>query len=298
MDWLSAVRSFVVLSDMGSFTKAADVIGVSASAMSKRIDWLEKQLGQTLFVRTTRQVSLNENGIRFLSYARNWVGQFDDMIEQAQGSELEPQGTLKIAATQAIGSSLLMPVIKQFLDKYENLTIHLNILTPGSPPDLEHDLVITSYYEEFDSAAHKGIRLADYQMTVFGAPSYLSQCEKITAIEDLAAHKMLLSNYYQKKGGIILEDGSLFDFSHYNFVSDHLDALMKAAIQGMGLIFISPQYVARELKQGVLIPVLPDLKSEVKQLWAYYPNTRFTPYKTRLFIDELKQSLTRLKTVI
>ncbi|MBQ4811380.1 LysR family transcriptional regulator [Pseudoalteromonas luteoviolacea] len=291
MDWLSAARSFVVLADMESFTKAAEIMGISASAMSKRIDWLEKQLGQTLFIRTTRQVSLNENGMQFLPNARLWVDQFENMLEQAQGSELKPQGTLKIAATQAIGSSVLMPNIKRFLEQYPDLTIHLNVLTPGSPPDLEHDLVITRYHEEFDSAAHKGTRLIDYQMMLFGAPSYLSQCEEIRTVVDLASHKMLLSNYYQKKGGIILEDGTLFDFNNYNFVSDHLDAMMKAAVQGMGLIFISPQYVAREIKQGALVPVLPNLRSEVKQLWAYYPNSSFTPYKTRLFIDELKRSL-------
>ena len=291
MDWLSAVKSFELVAKTNSFTSAAEQQGISASAISKRIDWLEKQLATSLFVRTTRQVSLSESGQGFLQKASPWLEQFDVILESVKSTHEEPQGVLKVAATQAVGSSLLMPNIERFLQKYPKMSVQLNVLIPGNDPDLNHDLVITRYHEEFDSVSHKGTHLIDYQMSVFAAPSYLEKYPPINTVEDLAQHKMLLNNYYQQKGGILLENGEFVVFSNYNFVSENLDAILKAAIQGMGLIFISPDYVERELDMGVLAPVLPNIKSEVNRLWAYYPKTSFTPLKTRLFIDNLKQSL-------
>ena len=291
MDWLSAVKSFELVAKTKSFTLAGEQQGISASAVSKRIDWLEQQLSTSLFIRSTRKVSLTDSGEYFLSNAQPWLEQFKTMLETIQSTHTEPQGILKIAATQAVGSSLLMPNIERFLAKYPKMSVQLNVLIPGHDPDLEHDLVITRYHEEFDSVSHKGTHLIDYQMSVFAAPSYLEKHPPINTVEDLAQHKMLLNNYYQQKGGILLENGEFVAFSNYNFVSENLDAILKAAIQGMGLIFISPNYVERELDMGVLAPVLPNIKSEVNRLWAYYPKTSFTPLKTRLFIDNLKQQM-------
>ncbi|AZZ96508.1 LysR family transcriptional regulator [Pseudoalteromonas sp. R3] len=291
MDWLTATRSFCVLAELGSFTKAAQHQGVSASAMSKRIDWLEKHLGQSLFIRTTRQVNLTEQGQNFFPRARDWLAQFEALVESTQSEPCELQGSLKIAATQAVGSSVLMPKIELFLAQYPQITIHLNVLAPGEPPDLQHDVVITRYNESFDSVSHKGTRLFDYQMQLFGAPEYLARCDEIASVDDLAQHKMLLSSYYHKVGGVVLEDGRLFEFTNYNFVTDHLDAILKAAVQGIGLLFIAPSYIERELSSGALVPILPDIRSEVKQLWAYYPKASYTPRKTRLFIEHLKTTL-------
>ncbi|WMN61892.1 LysR family transcriptional regulator (plasmid) [Pseudoalteromonas xiamenensis] len=293
MDWLTAIKSFEILAQTGSFTKAADLLNISPSAMSKRIDWLEQQLGHTLLVRTTRHVSLTEQGALFLPRVKQWVADFDALLDEAQSSHLEPQGTLKIAATQAVGSTVLMPNIKTFLALYPKLTIHLNVLPPGAPPDLHHDLVITRYHEEFDSSSLVGRRLIDYQMQMFASPDYLKHHKRIVSLNDVSEHKMLLTNYYQKKGGLVLEDGRVFSFTNYNFVTDHLDAILKAAIQGMGIIFISPHYIEREIRLGLLVPVLPEIKSAKTQLMAYYPKTDFIPYKTKRFFEHLKQNLAK-----
>ncbi|MBQ4863925.1 LysR family transcriptional regulator [Pseudoalteromonas sp. MMG013] len=292
MDWLTATRSFIALAEHESFTLAAEHEGVSASAMSKRIDWIEKQLGISLFTRTTRLVKLTTAGHSFLPKANAVLIQFDAMINHSDEATKVPSGTLKIAATLAVGSHILLPHIQTFLAKYSQVTIQLNVLNPGALPDLRNDLVITRQFEQFDSAAHKGTRLLDYQMHLFASPDYIEHHADVQSIDDLAHHKMLLSNYYQKKGHIELSCGSRFLFNNYNFVSDNLDSILEAAIQGMGLIFISPSYIQKQLHEGTLVPLLPKLRSATKQLWAYYPKSTFVPLNTRLFIDHLKQQLT------
>jgi len=294
MDWLTATRSFTTLVEHKSFTVAAEHLEISASAMSKRIDWLEKQLGLSLFTRTTRQVNLTEEGHSFLPKANALLSQFEIMINHSHESTKVPTGTLKIAATLAVGSRVLLPHIRQFLSLYPQVNVQLNVLNPGALPDLQNDLVITRQYDEFDSLAHKGTRLLNYQMRLFASPHYIDKHPLIKNLQDLQAHKMLLSNYYQKKGHIELSDGTRFLFQNYNFVSDNLDSILEAAIQGMGLIFISPTYISKQLDEGSLVPLLPSLHSATKQLWAYYPKSTFVPLKTRLFIDHIKEGLTAL----
>ncbi|MBD1582292.1 LysR family transcriptional regulator [Pseudoalteromonas sp. S16_S37] len=291
MDWLTAAKSFVLIAEHASFTQAALQLNISSSAVSKRIDWLEKQLGTSLLIRTTRQVTLSESGQIFLPKAQALLAQFESVMSHTQEMNQVPIGILKIAATLAVGNSVLMPSIQRFLATYPEVTIQLNVLAPGAPPDLHNDLVITRHYDEFDSIAHKGCSLLEYQMSLFAAPSYLKKHKPINRLEDLAGHRMLLSNYYQQKGHIVLNDGSKFNFAHYNFVSDHLDVMLEAAVQGMGLMFISASYIRKQLQAGTLIPVLPAIQSAKKQLWAYYPKSAFTPLKTRMFIDHLKQQL-------
>ncbi|OHU86837.1 MULTISPECIES: LysR family transcriptional regulator [Pseudoalteromonas] len=297
MDWLSAAKSFILTAEYGSFTQAAEELNISSSAVSKRIDWLEKQMGQSLLIRTTRHVQLSEAGHLLLPKAQALIAQFDHILEHSQEVNKTPSGTLKIAATLAVGNSLLMPSIQAFLAQYPQIKIQLNVLAPGTLPDLHHDLVITRHYNEFDSVAHKGTCLLEYQMKLFASPCYLQRHSAIKSVDDLAGHKMLLSSYYQKKGHIMLSDNSIFTFKDYNFVSDHLDAMLEAAIQGMGLMLISAGYIHKQLQEGTLVPVLPHVKSANKQLWAYYPNSAFIPIKTRLFIDHLKQQLATQHTL-
>jgi DNA-binding transcriptional LysR family regulator len=291
MDWLTATRSFCQLVDKGSFTGAAGAEEVSPSAISKRIDWLEKQLGLTLFVRTTRQVNLTEIGQEFLPKARSLLKQFDSMVSDTQQIATQPSGLLKISATLAVGSALLMPIIEDFLLKYPALKIQLDVQSFGALPALDHDIVLLRRHEEFNSSAHRGINLISYQMQMYASPVYLTKHKKITSLAQAAKHKMILSNYYRKQGMITLETGETFGLTNYNFVSDHVEALLYGAVQGMGIIFVAPMYIKKELELGQLVPVLPEVKGIAMELWAYYPKTEFISMKSRLFLDFMKLRL-------
>jgi DNA-binding transcriptional LysR family regulator len=291
MDWLAATKSFCLLAEHGSFTKAAHLTDISPSAMSKRIDWLEKQLGLSLFIRTTRQVTLTEQGADFLAKAKNIVSQFDNMITEAQQGAYQPSGMLKIAATLPVGSSILMPHIESFLRLFPGIKIQLDVLPIGEGPKLDHDLVICRKYDDFDSATHKGVKLISYDIGLFGAPSYLAKHSEITCLADASTHNMVLGSHFKKSGYIEMANGESCSLKNCNFVSDHLDALLYAAVNAIGLLFISPLYIKKELTQGKLVRVLPELKSAECQLWAFYPSMAFMPNKSRLFLDFVKERL-------
>ena len=291
MDWLTATKSFCLLVHKGSFTQAANLAEISPSAMSKRIDWLEKQLGLSLFVRTTRQVNLTEAGSDFLPRAQSLLKQFDAMLCDTQQSASNPSGMLNIAATLPVGSSILMPHIEAFLALYPLVKIQLDVLPFGEAPDLDHDLVICKKQDDFNSAAHKGTMLITHQMGLYAAPQYLTQHKKISCLADVSEHKIIMTSSYRKMGRIEMENGEVCLLNNFNFVSDHRDPLLYAAVNAMGLIFVSPIYIKNELEQGLLVRLLPAIKTAKTQLWAFYPNTEFMPVKSRLFLDFLKQRL-------
>jgi DNA-binding transcriptional LysR family regulator len=291
MDWLTATKSFHLLVEHGSFTAAADVAEISPSAMSKRIDWLEKQLGISLFVRTTRQVNLTEVGSEFLPKAKSFLKQFESMVSETKQNSGQPTGLLKIAATLITGSSLLMPHIKDFLASYPEVKIQLDVLPFGDVPDLEHDLVICRKFENFNSSAHKGTHLISYDIGLYGSPEYLANHAKIKKVGDVAQHKVLLTNYFRKMGKLEMGNGEYCPLTNFNFVTDNVEALLYATVNGMGLLFASPLYLKTELKKGLLVPILPELETSEMQLWGFYPKSDFMPVKTRLFLDFLKDRL-------
>ena len=237
MDWLTATRSFCNVIELGSFTAAGVRDNISASAVSKRIDWLEKQLAVSLMIRTTRHVSMTEAGINFQPKAQSLLKQFNNMVSETRDEANEPSGLLKITASTPIGEKLLMAHINTFLQRHKKVKIQLDNLAIGVLPDLDHDLIFCKKQNEFDSANHKGMPLKSYDMGIFASPGYLQQHATINTVEDLSKHPFIISRYQQKKGYEILNDHQQFRFNHYAFVSDNIDAILYAVKQHMGLTF-------------------------------------------------------------
>lgn len=290
MDWLTAIKSFNLLVENSSFTAAASIAEVSPSAMSKRIEWLENQLGLTLFIRTTRQVKLTEAGTAFLPRSHALLKQFESMVSEVQQSASQPSGILRVAATLVVGGTILMPYIESFLKLYPEVKIQLDVLPFGDVPDLAHDLVLCRKYENFNSSAHKGTKLISYEVGLYGAPDYLANNQEIRTLADIPKHKMILTNYYRKLGFIEMNNGQSCNLSNYNFVSDNVEALLYAATTGMGIFFAAPLYIKEELEKGLLVPILPEIKTTEMELWGFYPKSEFIPIKTRLFLDFLKEN--------
>ena len=291
MDWLTATRSFCHVVEYGSFTKASEVADVSPSAISKRIEWLESKLGTTLFFRTTRKIHLTEAGDAFLPRANELIRQFDDMVSVTRFGADTPSGVLRIAAPLSSGSAVVMPHIKEFLELYPEVTIQLDVLTFGEHPDLDHDIVICRKREDFNSAAHRGVKLRTYRMGAYASPDYLASHPPITCLKDLDDHKKIIAGFQRQVGYLAMNNGDELSLSNHNFVSDNFDALLYAAVNGMGVIFATRVYVKPQVDAGLLVRVLPEHKSTDRELWAFYPKTAHTPLKTRLFLDFLKERL-------
>ncbi|WP_341503255.1 LysR family transcriptional regulator [Gallaecimonas sp. GXIMD4217] len=291
MDWLTATRSFCQVVEQGSFTAAAQALATSPSAVSKRIDWLEGRLGVTLFIRTTRRVSLTEEGQTYLQHARSLLKQFEAMVADTRASGREPLGTLRLAAPVSVGSVLLMPHIKAFMARHPGIRFQLDTLPPGTQPDLDHDLVICRKRDDFDSPYHRGLPLRDYHLQMWASPDYLASRPPIRGPEDLEAHRFIIASYQKRDGMVEMEEGFSIPLDNFGLVTDNVEALLQAGLSGMGIVFASEVFLRAYVEQGLLRPVLPQVRSVRRQIWAFYPKADFMPLKTKLFLEFLKERL-------
>ncbi|WBA18210.1 LysR family transcriptional regulator [Salinivibrio kushneri] len=290
MDWITCTQSFICVVDHGSLAQAATKLHTSSSALSKRLSWLERQLGVQLLKRTTRSLSMTDAGDLFYHRAKTWVDDWQQLVSETTSTFGEVSGVLRIGAPLVTGNRFLVNFIAEFLEIYPKIKVELTTLTPGQLPDLNLDVVISRELEYFNSASYIAAKLFDFQPGFFAAPAYLERHPPITAPEQLTQHNILLYGNSHQPQERVFEDGTRLQLSG-NFVSPNPEALVSAAVIGMGIILGGAGTVRKEIDQGLLVPVLPALKQPRLSAYAYYPKLEYNHTKTKLFIDFIKQKV-------
>lgn len=292
MDWITCAKSYVTVVDMGSLAQAATKLNTSSSALSKRLAWLENQLGVQLLKRTTRNLTMTDAGRLFYQRGKLLLDDWTQLVSETTSTYGEVSGVLRIGAPLATGSRLLVNNIGEFLSTYPNIQVELHTLAPGQLPDPNLDVVITRELADFNSASFIATKLFDFQPRFFASPSYLAQHPPIAEPEQLMHHNCLLYGSSSLPQEHEFEHGRRLRLSG-NFVSPNPEALVNAAVAGLGIILVGDVTIRKELDQGLLVPVLPEVRQPTSAAYAYYPKLDFHHTKTRLFIDFLKQKVGR-----
>ncbi|OOF26635.1 LysR family transcriptional regulator [Salinivibrio sp. IB872] len=293
MDWITCTQSFICVVEQGSLAQAATKLHASSSALSKRLSWLESQLGVQLLKRTTRSLSMTDAGDLFYQRAKAWVDDWQQLVSETASTFGEVSGILRIGAPLVTGNRFLVNFIAEFLEIYPKIKVELTTLTPGQLPDLNLDVVISRELDYFNSASYIAAKLFDFQPGFFAAPSYLARHAPITSPTQLTEHNVLLYGNSHQPQERVFEDGTRLQLSG-NCVSPNPEALVSAAVIGMGIILGGAGTVQKELDQGLLVPVLPTLKQPRTSAYAYYPKLDYNHTKTKLFIDFIKQKVKNL----
>jgi DNA-binding transcriptional LysR family regulator len=291
MDRLSEMEAFVRVVDLGGFTDAARKLGVSKSAVSKHVAALEARLGARLLNRTTRRVSPTEIGLAYYERAARVLleaAEADAMAASMQGA---PRGELRVSAPLSFGVLHLGPAVADFLQAFPEVSARVTF----------DDRFVELVAEGFDLAVRIGAlpdstlmakKLAETDMMLVAAPSYLGGCGRPETIEDLADHQLL--HYAHLASGatwrlrgpngeerLVRPQGRL--------TVNNGDALLQAAISGLG-IALSPAFIcAPALRSGDVVEVLPASRPAPLGVWAVYPAGRFPQPKLRVFIDYLAE---------
>src|SRR5580698_4361924 len=286
---LNAVAS---ISAHRSFRAAATELGISPSALSHAISGLEKRLGVRLINRTTRSVSLSEAGERFLARVSPALREIAGAMEDVNAFRDTPTGTLRINFKERAGHLILRPVVAKYLRRYQDMQVELTM--EGRTIDI--------VAEGFDA----GIRLAesvpqdmvaipcgpDSRFIVVGAPAYFDRASVPRSPADLLAHecirrRMPSGNLYrwefEKRG----EEIALDVPGRLTLDSDTL--MVEAAIDGLGVAFVSDFWVTDQLAAGTLRAVLEDWTPPFPGLRLYYPPHRHMTAGLRAFVDMLKE---------
>jgi DNA-binding transcriptional LysR family regulator len=290
MEIFTSIPVFVAVVECGSFSAAAISLGVTKSAVSKRINQLENQLGIKLLHRTTRSLSLTEAGEHYFDYARNALTMANDGEAAITTLQQSPQGTLRINAPMAFGRIHLAPLVPQFLLNHPQIQVDMEM----------DDKVIDMVAGSFDIAIRIG-KLPDSSLiakhiapcvsVLCASPNYLSKHGTPTHPSELATHNCLNYSYFQagNEWRFTGPEGTVSVVPKGNYIVNNSEALYEGLLAGLGICQMPTFIVGQAVKEGTLNVVLPDYKLPKHAIYAMLTERKHIPAKTRLFIELLQQ---------
>lgn len=288
-DKLVAMKVFRRVAELGSFTRAADDLDVTAATVSKHIAFLEKDLDTRLINRTTRRMSLTDAGQAFLKRTQALLDELEDAELEARGYQAEPRGTIRLNVPMTFGLTHITEAIDSFLSAYPDIEIDLQL----------SDRIVDLVEEGIDIAIRVRSSLADSSLLakplrksrniVCASPAYLAGAPRIECPEDLAQHNCLAFTFHDRPriwelGGQQVRVGG-------NFAADSSLAIRQSVLRGCGVGFLPSFLVHEDIEQGLLIPLLTRFPPKPYTVFALFPPGRKRSTKVRLLLEHLDQHL-------
>lgn len=292
---LQRTAMFIAVADTGSFTAAAEAMGLTKAVVSFHIRQLEEELGVTLLLRTTRRLTLTEAGKLFHQRSVMLLRDAERLQDDVRANHAGLTGELRITTTPEYGSQVVVPLLAEFSQLHPDLRVrHVS-------SSLHADLIA----ERFDVAIRLGT-LADSRyhaalMTSFtilpvATPGWLAN-HPVDSLEQLAEadwiiHERLTSPLRWQVRGV---DGHPVSFEIKKaprLYADSAQALMAFALAGYGVALLPEWLVRNALDAGELVSLLPAYTFAQQGIYAVYPDARHVPAKVRTFIDFMRVRVT------
>lgn len=291
MRW-DGISEFVYVAEYESFTRAAKELGVSTAQVSRQISALEKRLNIKLLYRTTRKVSLTEEGRVFYQHCRGVLDGLDAAEQAVSNLQSKPQGRIKLTAPVTYGEQQLLPLVNDFMVQYSD--IEVTAFLSNQKIDLVeggYDLAIR--IGKLSDSTMMAKKLSRRTNFVCAAPAYLEKYGVPESLRELNQHNCLLGtrDYWH-----FIEDGKNTDKEKNLRVSGSVQynsghSLVDAALKGLGIVQLPDYYVQKHLASGALVSVLDNYREPEESIWAVYPHNRHLSPKIRLLVDYLADHL-------
>ncbi len=290
-DSLGEMSVFSKVVATGSLSAAARDLGISTAAVSRKLAALEARLGVRLLNRTTRRLSLTDEGAGYLEACTRILAEIDEAEAAASERRVEPQGVLKVALPASFGHIHITPRVPQFAARYPKVRLQLN-LSDRNVNLIEEGYDVAIRIAELEDSSLAARRLAPNRRVVCASPAYLRRHGAPRSPMDLASHNCLTTTDFQMTWEYKRPDGARGAVRvSGRYACDNWEVLRDWAVAGFGVALKSTWDVRRHLEDGSLIDLFPgyDFGTDVA-IYAVYPHRRYLPAKTRVFIDFLADS--------
>ncbi|MEN3113252.1 LysR family transcriptional regulator [Uliginosibacterium paludis] len=293
-----AILSFIQVADAGSFAGGARALGITPAAVSKNIAGLEKALGVRLMNRTTRTLSLTEEGSAFLHQARIALDALDAATDAAIAHRAAPVGKVRISTSAGFGREQLAPALPGLLEKYPGLAVEVDF----------DDRVIDLIHDGYDLALRGG-RIADsslvsrpvcqFHLVLAASPAYLARFGVPRTPEELSEHRLLTRRFL---GGRVLPwnfraaDGSIttLDTERAVMTLSSPETLAEAALAGAGIAEVGVHHVWKHLQTGQLKLLLLDRHHPGSfEMTLQYPHRALLAPRVRVTVEHLLATFAR-----
>jgi DNA-binding transcriptional LysR family regulator len=268
--------------------RAAERLRVSSSHVSRQVARLEERLQARLFYRTTRRVSLTEAGQTFFSRCQRLIEERDEAFLAVSDLHGTPKGLLRMTAAVAYGERFIVPLVNEFMAQHPQLRVEIEL--SNRPLDLVqegYDLAIR--LGRLSESSMVATRIAPRALYLCASPSYLQRYGRPHTLSELSRHNCLIGT---SDTWMLQVEGREQPFKPSgNWRCNSGQAVLDAALNGLGLCQLPDYYVLELLRRGLLVSLLEDNRPPDSAVWAVYPQRRYPLPKVRLLIDSLKQGL-------
>jgi len=280
---LEAVCWFIEVINQGSFIGAAKKLDQPSSNVSRRIARLEKQLGCKLLLRTTRSIALSNEGQEFLPIAQQLVKNQQDILSWAQSRQLEPTGTIKITAPGGFARWPLADWILLYKQRYPKVKITL--ISSNDYLDFQqHQLDFAFRQGPLTDSSLIAQPLFDITYGVFATPKLLAQLEDIIRLEDLYDKPVITTSAKGKAlPWFMLKEN--ISFKHSELMFEDTALCLRAALESLGLVYLSYFEAADHVKSGELVNVLKQYWPKLVGFYLMSNNRLHKSKKNQVFLD-------------
>ncbi|VWB77520.1 LysR family transcriptional regulator [Burkholderia lata] len=290
MDTLLSMRIFTRIVETGSFTRASDTTGLTTPRVSALLSTLEQHLGCRLLNRTTRRISLTEDGQAYYERCVMVLREIEDMEASVSQARNVPRGRLKVNLPPAMAKQIVVPALPAFLAAHPGITIELGVT------DRQIDLVgegvdCVVRIGALDDSGMVAKRIGTLTTCTCASPDYLDRCGRPETVDDLAQH-VAVSHVSADTGRprawdyIVGGETRIVQMCGTVAVND-ADTYIACGVAGIGLIKTSLYLVEPFLQSGQLCEVLADFNTPPRPISVLYPPNRHAPVKLRTFVDWL-----------
>jgi DNA-binding transcriptional LysR family regulator len=294
MDRFLEMQTFAAVVDAGSFVKAAEALGSSKAAVSRYVGELEARLGVRLMQRTTRRLSLTEEGQVFYARCKDLLADVDEAEAEITSRSATASGLLRVNAPFTYGILHLAPLWGEFRALYPG--VHLDITLADRLVDLvEEGYDMAIRIATLPSSTLISRRLASTRMVLCVSPAYLKAHGKPRHPSDLADHATLSYSYWSTKDEWPFEgpEGHVSVKTRPWMHSNSGETCRAVALAGQGIVLQPLFLVADDLKAGTLVELMPKYRSIELGIYAIYPTRKHVAPKVRALVDFLAEKLAR-----
>jgi DNA-binding transcriptional LysR family regulator len=294
---LPALRTFIAVARQGGFSPVARAQGVEPSSVSRAVAAIERELGERLFQRTTRKLTLTEAGAAYLDRIEPLLAQFEEATEEVRAHGRGPVGTVRLSTSVAFGLTRIVPLFERFTASFPAMKIelimndaNLDLVSDGVDlairlaPSVEANLVAS--------------KLLDTRYHVVATASWLAT-HPMDQPEHLAGHRVLRFAFpgFRDRWLFRGDDNSVLTVPvDGDILASSPLALRDAALAGLGPALLPDWLIGQNLRDRSLIDCFPTMQATATDFttgaWLIYPSRKFLPNKVRVTIDFLRRHLT------
>ncbi len=294
MDRLMLMKTFIQVVESGSFSAAANALGSTQSHISKMIRMLEIQLNTTLFMRTTRSLTLTEEAHRLLPHAKTLIEGYNTALESVNGTQTEPKGHIRFLTSDGLGRMLFLPYLSGFFSRFPHITIE-HIVTDRKVDLVENNIDLALRMGDLKDSTYKAKYIGLARRVTVASPEYIMKHGMPKTPQDLSHHNCIaftrLSEYTGKGQAWEYHDSKTGENIRIpvsgRYSSDNSSTVRQAALSGLG-IYQGPNWMfGEDTAKGHLMEILQDYQMDPFPIYLLHPLMDYLPLRLKALSDYL-----------